>query len=125
MDIINQNKNLMVCTDIMFVCSIVFFMSISQNIKFTMVEMIENRKHTTILNCILNIYNIYKRQRFNVKALLTDGEFKYIDTSKYNIMVNTTAVNKCVLEIERQICVIKELTRAAWSVLPFKYKPKL
>ncbi len=54
-----------------------------------------------------------------------DMEFDCLKVLLPNIVINTTAANEHVAEIERCICVLKERARCTVTTLPFKRLPKL
>ena len=120
-DICERHKNVILSADIMFVNSIPFFITVSRHIKFTTVEPLDDRSDKTILAAIRNVVKLYKQRNFNVTVILADPEFNSLNTElqNNNILLNTTAMQEHTPEVKRQIRVIKEQVRAAWSTLPY------
>ena len=54
-----------------------------------------------------------------------DNNFEALKPNPYkmNVTLNTTAVSKHVLEVERQIRVVKEFARTIWNSLTFYCLP--
>ena len=75
----------------------------------------------TLLKQIIVTYNV---RGFKVKHILGDGQFKF---RKYleckGIILNITARDKHVPEVERYIRTTKEKTRATINTLPFEMYP--
>ena len=68
----------------------------------------------------------YQNRGFRIRVVHADNEFDTLEPELLELGVeyNGVAANEHVPEIERQIRVIKERIRCAWSQLPYKYKPK-
>ena len=62
--------------NIMFVQGIPFFVTVLCNIKFTTIEMLENRKKSTIMDAIKHVNNIHKSNGFKMVVMLMDPEFE-------------------------------------------------
>ena len=70
---------------------------------------------------------IYATRGFKIDTAFMDGEFLPLcgDLASMDINLNCTFADEHVPEIERQIRVIKEKTRAGHHTLPFDCIPKL
>ena len=120
-NILENNKNITLSIDIMFVNKIPFVTTISRHNKFTTVKAIQKRKKSQLSECITNVIAIYTQRGFKVQHALLDGEFVPLRTDLLNmgIHANFATRNEHVPEIERQHRVIKERARACRSTLPF------
>ena len=109
-NVLEQYRNITICTDIMKVNELAFYVTISRHLKFTMVELITDHTVDILHKCMEHIHYLYKRCGFNVTTLHTDGEFKFIANNlrKLYIDINVTAACEHVPEVEHQIRVIKE-----------------
>jgi hypothetical protein len=123
--ILSANKRVTLSGDLFFVNKAPFFATISDHIKFTTAEHIANRKIKSLVQASKHVQAVYAARGFHIKSMLMDGEFvplKY-DLSSIGIILNTTAANKHVPKIKRQIRMIKERVRATIHTLPFKVIP--
>lgn len=103
-------KEANLCGDIMFVNKIPFLVTISRDIKFGTVKMIQNQKGTTIMKAIQAVAKVYQKHGFKVTNLLMDGQFKPIggDLSMLHVNLNTVSNAEHVPEVERYIRTTKE-----------------
>ena len=126
-NILENNKNITLSIEIMFVKTIPFVTTISRHIKFTTFEVIQKRKKSQLSKCIKNVVAIYTQRGFKVQHALLDGEFVPLRTDLLNmgIFANSATRNEHVPEIERQHRAIKEKARACRSTLPFEVLPRL
>ena len=108
-NILENNKNITLSIDIIFVKKIPFVTTISRNIKFTTVAVIQKQTKSQFSKCIKNVVEIYTQRGFKVQHALLDGEFVPLRTDLLNmgIYANSVTRNEHVPEIERQHCVIK------------------
>ena len=77
-NILERYCDVTLCVDIMYVNRVAMLVSISRNIKFGTIEAIPNNKSATIVNGVMGIRQIYRRNGFNVVAALMDGEFGHL-----------------------------------------------
>jgi hypothetical protein len=120
-DILDLNKDLTVAADIMFVNGLPFVTLILRKVKFTTIEYITTRSETNLVKSLLNIISPYKARGFTPSTALLDREFECLrlELLTHGVNLNTTAASEHVPDIERQIRLIKERTRALRSTLPF------
>ena len=113
-ELVQIHKNVILAVDVMFVNSQPFFVSISRNIKFTTIQALPNRTHDNLMHAIKAILSLYSQAGFHIQTVLADGEFEHLRTAciDVGIHLNTTSANEHVLDIERQIRVLKERARA-------------
>ena len=111
--------------DIMFVNKIPFFVTVSRNIKFGTVEMIENKRNKTLLLAVQQVKSIYMRRGFILSTLLMDGEFESLrgDLAELQITLNTVSNDEHVPDVERHIRTVKERVRCVYNMLPFSRMP--
>ena len=90
---------------------------------------IEDQTYKTILEVVIKIITMYKVRRFVVKFILLDNGCYGLSVSllKQRLLLNGTAANKHVPEIERLIRTIKERHRGKVNILLYKISklPKL
>ena len=109
--------------DIMFINKIPFFISISRHIKFITVEVLPNRRISTVVKKLQDIVNLYRSRGFNISTIMADHEFELLrPTFPY---LNTTARDEHVPDIERCIRTVKDRTRSTYNVLPYRNIPRL
>jgi hypothetical protein len=122
-EIMSLNRNVTLAIDIMFVNGLPFLVSISRKIKSTTVEYLIGRKQHHLVNSIKKIVNLYKQRGFTIETALMDREFECLRGDLPELNLNTTAASEHVPDVERQIRVLKERSRAIRSTLPFKAIP--
>ena len=75
------------------------------------------------------IFRFYLQQGFRIQTVHADGEFGALKDIIQNMLagprVNLTSAYKHVPEIERRICVVKEISRIFHHIFPFNRIPKL
>ena len=108
--IFEENRNVTLSVDVMFVNRIPFITSISRNLKFTTSETLHNRMTSQLVQCVKNVKALYTKRGFNVTTALMEGEFVFMWTAhlKMGVSLNTASASEHVPEIERQHRVIKE-----------------
>ena len=126
-ELIARNKILTLTADLMFVNKIPFLVTLSRTIRFSTIEVVKDRKMTTLVKAIGNVLALYRSRKFVIKEMLMDPEFDPLGVPLQNqgVRLNTTSANEHVPEIERHIRVIKERARAKTSRLPFKKLPRV
>jgi hypothetical protein len=87
------------------------------------VEYLIGRKQHHLVNSIKKIVNLYKQRGFTIETALMDREFECLRGDLPELNLNTTAASEHVPDVERQIRVLKERSRAIRSTLPFKAIP--
>ena len=84
---------------------------------------------TGIFDAFKAIFRFHLQQGFHIQTVHADGEFGALKDLIQNIpvgpRVNLTSANEHVPEIERRICVVKEISCAFRHSLPFNRIPKL
>ena len=75
------------------------------DIKFSMVQKLDNQKTPMLLDAVKKIQQVYHRRSFQIFHLLTDGQFQPIhgDLAGLGITLNTVANDEHVPEVEHYI----------------------
>lgn len=112
------------CVDIFKISGISFLLGVSKNFGLYMVRHLNNKKSETLQSAIDSFISQYKSRSFKITTVLMDGEGDCSDLANHlraqGIIVNTTARNEHVPEIERAGRVLKERVRGYWNTLGFK-----
>ena len=111
------------CIDIMFVNKVPFFVTKSREIQFTIVESLPNGQVGTVKDVLKTVIHLYKSRGFIVDSILADHEFELL--RPWFPILNTTAANEHVADIERHIGTIKDSTHSMYCMLPYKYIPRI
>ena len=81
---------------------------------------------STLADCLETIVNLYHTRGFQVTLAMVDNQFRCLeDKMPVGCLLNTVSANEHVGIIERYICTVKEQCRCTYSVLPFKYLPRV
>ena len=86
-------------------------------------EVLPNRKISTVCKRLEAIVKLYTSRGFTIKTIMADNEFEPIRAT-FPIL-NTTAQDEHVPDIERCIRTVKDRTRSTYNVLPYKHVPRL
>ena len=105
-EIMSLHKNVTLCIDIMFINKIPFLVTISRNLKFRMVEDLDNRQVPTICKKLQSLVKLYEHQGFKVTTILADPEFKPI-RSEFP-MLNCCGADEHIPDVERFIRTLKD-----------------
>lgn len=133
-----EKLNIILAVDIMHFTSLNFLVTVSRNLRFLTATILLDRKKKTIEQALKQVINLYRgrghavnemnftEQNNPIHTILADNEFESIRESMeaLGVVVNVTAKEEHVPEIERQHRVIKERARAVIQTLPFKNMPK-
>ena len=125
--IMSLYRNVTASADIMFVNRAPFLMSISEHLRFGTAQHLDNRRVPTIVKAVRAIRRVYLMRGFILSVLKMDGEFEPIrgELAGMHVLLNTTAENEHVPEVERRIRTVKERCRGVYCTLPFKKMPLL
>jgi hypothetical protein len=123
-DIIDMNRYITLVADVMFVCGLPFLISLSRRIRFVTVEFIPKRTAGELCSGLKNILKPYNRAGFIIQCACMDNEFEPLKKKLLGKMVvNTTAADEHVGEIERKIQHVKTRSRSLKASLPYKKVP--
>ena len=121
------HKFITISINIFFVNKIIFFITLSQKIFFTIVTHLSNCKVDTIFKAFKSIFKFYYQCGFQLMVVMADDEFKPLEKLMVNLAgapcLNLIAANKHKPYVERKIRVIKERVRAVRHSLPFSNIP--
>ena len=107
----------------MFVSKLLFLVTLSRNLRFSMVESLPNRQVDTVTTCLKKVIRLYHHRGFRVTSTTCDPEFEILQPSFP--MLNCYTADKHMPEIEWYIRTLKNCTQSAVNVLPFKNLPWL
>jgi len=87
--------------------------------------MIKNEKKSRMMTSLKQIIDVYNARGCTIKHILTDGQFQCLRKSlqREGIMLNITAQDEHVPEVERYIFTIEERVRATINTLPLEKYP--
>ena len=106
--------------DVMFVNNITFLITMSRGIKLVTVEYLSFRTPKELSKNLKIVTKLYGRGSMIVQTISMDMEFdSTTDELMGKTVVNTSAANEHVVEIEPCICTVKERCCAVASDLPF------
>ena len=88
-----------------------------------MAERIRGRSEAILLQALNRVVKVYKRRGFKIHTAYMDVEFEPLRPAIIEFLLNTTAANKHVPELEQMIRLIQERVRAIFCTLPFKRMP--
>eukprot|EP00934_Nitzschia_sp_Nitz4_P008987 Nitzschia sp. Nitz4//scaffold353_size16344//11151//16190//NITZ4_008865-RA/size16344-processed-gene-0.13-mRNA-1//1//CDS//3329548925//8977//frame0 len=123
--VMQHYRRVTICGDLMHVNGVMMLITVSRNIKFHTVSIVNNKRTSTLLNQFKQINKVYRRAGFECEAALLDGAFEPLrdGLGELGITLNTTSRDEHVGEAERAIRTIKERMRAIHNTLPFKKLP--
>ena len=71
--IFEENRNVTLSVDVMFVNRIPFLTSISLHLKFKTADTLHNLTTSQLVQCVTNVKALYTKRGFNVTTALMDG----------------------------------------------------
>ena len=118
-------KKIELSVDVMFVNNISFVISLGKNMNFTTIENVVDRKAATLLKSLRSIKSVYTSKNIFTKKRFMENEFEVLgdDFREEEFNLNTTAANKHIPQIERQIKAVKEQFHSTWNSLPYQKFP--
>ena len=123
MALLSANKSVTLVADIIFVNSVPFLVSASQNINLITIEHAPKRTTSQLGHLLQRIINVYAQAGFQVCAILMDNKFEKVCDHVPMVDMNTPAAAEHVAEIERRVRTIKERRRTIMCTLPYKALP--
>ena len=106
--IIENQSNVTLLVDIMFVNGIPFLVLSFRNINLTTIEHVPHCTASKLGLLHHWIITVYARAGFTIQTILMGNEFEKVKDHVSHAILNTPAASEHVGNIERQICVIKE-----------------
>ena len=111
--------------DVVFINQLAFVVTLSGKLCFGTIQYVRSRKASSLVKALNKVITLYTTRGLNLASLLMDREFECLK-GKIQTLVNTTAADEHVPEIERRNRVIKERFRAARNRAPhFKKFPNI
>ncbi len=102
-----------------------FLVTSSRGISLVTIEYLKSRTAKRLVHTLERVFRIYGTAGFIMQTAIMDMEFKKLKDKLLNVILNTTAAQEHVGEIERKIRVVKERARCTTSVLPYNIRPKI
>ena len=122
--LVEANKSVILAADVMFVNSVPFLLSVSQNINLITIEHALSPRTATSLGSLLQcIVRVYTRAGFTVQKILMDIEIEKICDHVPMLDVNTPVASKHVGDMKRRVRLIKERARGIICTLPYPRLP--
>ena len=106
--ILENQSNVTLSADIMFVNCVPFLVLLSRNINLTTIEHVPHRTASKLGLLFHQIITVYTRARFTIQTFLMDNKFDKVEDHVLHAILNTPAASEHVGDIECQIRVIKE-----------------
>ena len=124
-DFVELHKYVTLVADIMFLNGLLFLVTSSRGISLVTIEYLKSRTAKRLVHTLERVFRIYGTAGFMVQTALMDMEFEKLKDKLPNVILNTTAAQEHVGEIERKIRVVKERARCTTSILPYNILPKI
>jgi hypothetical protein len=79
--------------------------SLSHHIKFGTVQVLPNRRNSTLIKAIQSVLSVYRTGGFSIEAALMDGEFACLrdQLGDHGVVLNETSRDEHVGDVERYI----------------------
>ena len=103
--------------EVMFVNSIAFLVTFSQNIKLLNVEHVPTCTGEQLAKSLMNIVKLYTKGDLFVKVILMDKDFDKSEDQVGPLEINTIAAGEHVAKIGQHIRLVKERTRYTTAAL--------
>ena len=123
-DFLDRYRDVTLTADVMFVNGLPFLITSSRGINLVTIEFATTRTAANLCKLLNRVVTIYAAAGLKIQTVMMDMEFQPLQDLMPNIIVNTTAANEHVAEIERRIRVVKERARAIINTLPYPKLPK-
>ena len=108
----------------MFVNGLPFLITLSRAINLVTIEFASTRTAANLTRLLNRVVQVYATAGLKVQTVMMDMEFQCLQPLMPQVVVNTTAANEHVAEIERRIRVVKERARGIINTLPYPRLPK-
>ena len=126
--IAEEHKEVTIAIDVLHVNNIAFLATTSRKIHFGTIAALLNTDDINILQALKNTIAIYRRGGLRPRLVLADGAFTSdhmkASLQMLGVLLNPTARDEHVGDIERYIRTIKERMRCVYNTLPFDQIPK-
>ncbi len=102
-DFVELHKYVMLVADVIFVNGLPFLVNSSQGISLVTIEYLKLRTAKRLIDTLERVIRIYRKAGFIVQTALIDMEFEKLRDKLPNVILNTTAAQEHVGEIQRKI----------------------
>ncbi len=102
-DFVELHKNVTLVADVMFVNGLPFLVTSSRGISLVTIEYLKSRTAKRLIDTLERVTHIYGKAGFIVQTALMDMEFEKLRDKLPNVILNLTAAQEHVGEIERKI----------------------
>ena len=99
-DLYERIKNFTLPADVMFVNGLPFLVTLSRYIKLGSVEFLHSRTVKHLTSALQKILLVYQKGGYMVRTCLMDMEFEKLKNEVESIIINTTAAQEHVGDIE-------------------------
>ena len=127
-EIKEENKELVLCMDTMFINKEIFLTAIDKSIKFRSLVPLKDKSPDEYYAAIDIILRHYNKADFRIKRIECDREYTTLMNpvqDGMDIQMNYTNTSDHVPEAERNNRTIKERVRATFHRLPYKMLPRI
>jgi len=118
------DKRIVLSMDLFFIGGLTFLLSVSRDLCLCMVSYVASRKITALKAAVESQVSVYKSRDYYVTYILIDDESAIsaaiTSINEMGIIINQTAKNEHVPEVEKAGRTLKERVRVVWNTLPFK-----
>ncbi len=128
-ELLEAQKKVHLCFDVMFVNSIPFFVSISKHIHYRYGVHIKDNKEPELHRALKETIQVYHKAGFQIAIVSADPEFyklrqEWVAANNTEFKWNLGAAGEHQPDIERSNRVVKERIRSTFHSLPFTGVPK-
>jgi hypothetical protein len=102
-DFAEMHKYVMIVADLMFVNGLPFLVTSSRGISLIPIEFLPSRIAKCLASGVKQVVRIYSRAGFIAQTSMMDMEFEKLENILPEIILNTTAAQEHIEEIERKI----------------------
>ena len=120
--LLEENKDVLLYADIMYVNGLTFLTTISEKIQFRTANYLPNRKKATIFEAIDHVFRLYSAAGFHISHLRVDPEFYPLLeplADKLDCQINKLPAQAHVPPAERNNRTLQERIRCVYSAMPF------
>jgi hypothetical protein len=124
-DILDAHGDITIAVDIMFINKVAFLITISRNLRIGSITALDNRQHTHVRDCLLQVFRRYERRGFSIHTILADDEFESVVPLLPRYTFNLCGADEHVPDVERYIRTTKDTIRSTYNSLPFQCIPRI
>jgi hypothetical protein len=102
-DFLAAHRNVTLTADVVFINGLPFLITLSRRINLVTMEFATNRRAPTLASLLRRVVDIYALAGLKIQTAMMDMEFDCLKPLLPQIVINTTAANEHVSEIEHRI----------------------